>query len=51
MSRLPLPDVDAALAEIEYALNPLLQPDDRASIDRHNALELFPRLRPGTVVH
>jgi predicted TIM-barrel fold metal-dependent hydrolase len=30
--------------------NPLLRPDDRARIERHNALELFPRLRPGTVV-
>lgn len=29
--------------------NPLLQPDDRAKIERHNALELFPRLRPGAV--
>ena len=28
--------------------NPLLHPDDRARIERHNALELFPRLRPGT---
>ena len=30
--------------------NPLLQPEDRARIERHNALELFPRLQPGTVV-
>jgi hypothetical protein len=29
---------------------PLLQPDDRARIERYNALELFPRLRSGTVV-
>ena len=27
--------------------NPLLQPDDRARIERQNALELFPRLQPG----
>ena len=27
--------------------NPLLHPGDRARIERHNALELFPRLRPG----
>ena len=25
--------------------NPLLQPEDRARIERQNALELFPRLR------
>lgn len=31
--------------------NPLLQPGDRARIERHNAMELFPRLRPGAVVH
>ena len=30
--------------------NPLLQPEDRARIERHNALDLFPRLQPGTVV-
>jgi predicted TIM-barrel fold metal-dependent hydrolase len=31
--------------------NPLLQPGDRARIERHNAMELFPRLQPGAVVH
>ena len=31
--------------------NPLLQPDDRARIERHNAMELFPRLQPSAVVH
>ena len=31
--------------------NPLLQPDDRARIERHNAMELFPRLRPGAAIH
>ena len=31
--------------------NPLLQPDDRARIERQNALELFPRLQPGSAIH
>ena len=31
--------------------NPLLQPDDRARIERRNAMELFPRLQPSAVVH
>jgi 6-methylsalicylate decarboxylase len=31
--------------------NPLLQPEDRARIERQNALELFPRLQLGAAIH
>jgi predicted TIM-barrel fold metal-dependent hydrolase len=31
--------------------NPLLQPADRARIERQNAMELLPRLRSGSAVH
>jgi 6-methylsalicylate decarboxylase len=53
-ARLPLPGVDEAdVQNLIQVLggNPLLQPDERARIERHNAMELFPRLRPGAVVH